>query len=578
MPLKLDWTPYKNGIFQAAVSKVAVPKIASADQLFVNGVRQVLARYPNFDPKIANYGGYAADALSPERIKRWAHPDTAVLHALHGSAWGDMHFRVTGVDAGGNAILQGGWQNNRASGPSNDVRFVENVFEELDAPGDWFFDRDKSMLYFMPPAGLDLTKARVELAGLKNLVEFRGSREEPVRYITLDGLAFRHSARTFMEKYEPLLRSDWSIYRGGAVLFEGTEDCAIRNADFDNLGGNAVFFSGYNRRAAAVSGSRFTEIGASAVCFVGEPSAVRSPTAWNKPPEWSTIDRKPGPKTDDYPADCRVEDCLMFHLGTVEKQVAGVQISMSARIMVSHCSIYDVPRAGINIGEGTFGGHTIEFCDVFDTVKETGDHGSFNSWGRDRYWDIQGKSLDELVAQFPDFPKWDAVEPVTLRNNRWRCDHGWDIDLDDGSTNYRIVNNLCLHGGIKNREGFDRTVENNIMVDNSFHPHVWYKNCRGAFRHNIVMGEYQAIGMSHCTRPKWITTCSATRGRWQPCSRNITPTPIPSPGIQNSSTRPRETIAWPTIRRPSRSDSRIFRWTNSASSRRGSARKRRRRS
>ena len=23
-----------------------------------------------------------------------------------------------------------------------------------------------------------------------------------------------------------------------------------------------------------------------------------------------------------------------------------------------------------------------------------------------------------------------------LRNNRWRCDHGWDIDLDDGSTNY----------------------------------------------------------------------------------------------------------------------------------------------
>jgi hypothetical protein len=28
----------------------------------------------------------------------------------------------------------------------------------------------------------------------------------------------------------------------------------------------------------------------------------------------------------------------------------------------------------------------IEFCDVFVTVKETGDHGSFNSWGRDRYW------------------------------------------------------------------------------------------------------------------------------------------------------------------------------------------------
>ena len=59
---------------------------------------------------------------------------------------------------------------------------------------------------------------------------------------------------------------------------------------------------------------------------------------------------------------------------------------MAARISVSHCSMYNVPRAGINIGDGTFGGHVIEYCDVFNTVLETGDHGSFNSWGRDRYW------------------------------------------------------------------------------------------------------------------------------------------------------------------------------------------------
>ncbi len=59
---------------------------------------------------------------------------------------------------------------------------------------------------------------------------------------------------------------------------------------------------------------------------------------------------------------------------------------MAQGITIRHCSIYDVPRAGINFGDGCWGGHVIEFCDVFDTVKETGDHGSFNSWGRDRYW------------------------------------------------------------------------------------------------------------------------------------------------------------------------------------------------
>ncbi len=92
------------------------------------------------------------------------------------------------------------------------------------------------------------------------------------------------------------------------------------------------------------------------------------------------------------------------------------------------------------------------------------------------------------------------VKPIVLANNRWRCDHGWDIDLDDGSSNYIITNNLCLRGGIKNREGFGRVVENNIMVDNGYHPHVWYAECGDIFRRNIVRTEYQPANMH---RPPW---------------------------------------------------------------------------
>jgi len=74
-----------------------------------------------------------------------------------------------------------------------------------------------------------------------------------------------------------------------------------------------------------------------------------------------------------------------------------------------------------------------------------------------------------------------------------RCDHGWDIDLDDGSSNYLIYNNLCLNGGIKLREGVKRVVENNIIINNTFHPHVWFKNSNDAFRHNIVSAGYLPI-------------------------------------------------------------------------------------
>jgi hypothetical protein len=104
------------------------------------------------------------------------------------------------------------------------------------------------------------------------------------------------------------------------------------------------------------------------------------------------------------------------------------------------------------------------------------------------------------VRQVPGLPRLDAVKPVILRNNRWRCDHGWDIDLDDGSSNYIITNNLCLHGGIKNREGYGRVVENNIMVGAGFDPHVWLEAGGDIFRRNIVWREYAPAAMP---APPW---------------------------------------------------------------------------
>ncbi|MEK6239363.1 MAG: right-handed parallel beta-helix repeat-containing protein, partial [Planctomycetales bacterium] len=358
---------------------------------------------------------------------------------------------------------------------------------------EWLLDSNKNTLYFRPPEGLDLAKAKIETAQLKHLFEFQGSLSNPVKFVTLRGLTMRHARRTFMEIKEPLLRSDWCIYRGGAVLMDGVEDCAISDCEIDGVGGNAIFVSNYARRVQ-VTGCKIAEVGGNGVCFVGDPDAVRSPRfEYGQTFHFEKIDRTPGPKTENYPRDCRVHDCLITRIGRVHKQSAAVQISMSQGLTVSHCSIYDVPRAGINISEGTWNGHLIEFCDVFDTVKETGDHGSFNSWGRDRFWHLGGCDLKE----HPELPLLDAQTKTVLRNNRWRCDHGWDIDLDDGSTNYHIYNNLCLNGGIKNREGFHRLVENNVMVNNGFHPHVWYEQSGDVFRRNIVFRNYRPARMSN---------------------------------------------------------------------------------
>jgi hypothetical protein len=490
------WKPYRDGILQTPI-----PPGTDTDQLFVNGQRQILARYPNYDAHAKYLNGWTEDAISPGRVKRWADPRGGYLHALHEYLWGSLHHEITGKDANGNLTYEGGWQTNRPAPMHKQYRFVENIFEELDAPGEWFLDKKQNILYYYPPHGLDLKNAVVEVVRLKHLVEMRGSAQSPVKWIDLHNFTFRHTLRTFMETREPLLRSDWCIYRGGALFFTGTEDCHVEECMFDQLGGNCIFVNKYNRRFHALR-CHLAEACANGIAFVGDPEAVRSPLFnYTQRHSIDELDLTPGPKSNNYPKDCTVEDCLIYRTGRVEKQTAPIEIDMAHRITVRHVSAYDVPRAGINIGDGCWGGHHIDFCDIFDTVKETGDHGSFNSWGRDRWWETKGIDFDTLLdGKYASLPVLDAIEPNTLSNSRWRCDHGWDIDLDDGSTNYRIYNNLCLNGGLKLREGFYRVCENNVQVNNSLHAHVWFNDSQDVFRGNIVFTPYQPIRMRQWTQ------------------------------------------------------------------------------
>ena len=59
----LNWQPFTNGIFQTQV-----PADLQTEEIFINSERQILARYPNFDPKSQYFDGFAADAISPERV------------------------------------------------------------------------------------------------------------------------------------------------------------------------------------------------------------------------------------------------------------------------------------------------------------------------------------------------------------------------------------------------------------------------------------------------------------------------------------------------------------------------------
>ena len=477
VPLTGEWEDMGGGVYRT-------PTDRPADALYIGGEKYTMARYPKYNPVIPIFGGFSARVGTREKAAEWQDPRGGYIHAMHSHNWGGYTYKILGKDGEGELILTGGHQNNRPMGMHPDFRYAENIKEEMTEPGEWFFDEPNGYVYVIPRPGADLGQA--EIAVNACLLRLEGCEGVAVR-----GITFAHTRRAFMEEYEPLLRSDWTIWRGGVLYLRGCAHCRVEECTFEDLGSNALFADGKNRDIR-VERSRFSNIGASAVCFVGRSDSVRNPLfRCGQTQSLADISRKPGPRSQNYPRDCSVEDCLIERVGVVEKQATGVEISMAARITVRNCTLAHTSRAAINISEGTFGGHRIEGCDVFDTVKETGDHGSFNSWGRDRFWQLTDLPDEEAHK----YAFLDCVEENVIWGNRFRCDRGWDIDLDDGSSRYEIAYNLCLNGGIKLREGFGRHVHHNITVNNSIHTHVWYPRSGDVVEDNLVFRPYMPILM-----------------------------------------------------------------------------------
>ncbi len=515
--LECNWVPYKDGIMMCRLA--ADKRIQSPfTQLFVDGKRQIRARYPNYDAKNPLVWGdgyldiagaaesWPATEFSFDPVtftkKKWARPQEAVVHIFPLDYWGILQWQVKDIDWNSHAVKLGwgGFQLNAlefgiaatglgktqlyaADSGVNALKsrfYIENVFEELDAPGEWYFDSEKQSLYYMPAAGVNLRHAKVEAPLLEQLIAFRGSQQDPVHHVRIAGFRLAHTASTFLKQYEAPSRGDWTIHRGGTVFFEGAEDCGVENCFFDAVGGNAVFISNYNRHVT-VSGNKFTEAGDSAVALVGSENLVQGT---NHP----------------VPTENLITNNLIHDCGAFGKQIAGVFLSIALRNTISHNLMYNLPRAAICINDGWGGGHIVEFNEIHDTVRETTDHGPFNSWGRGRFWCFEqnhgpnshGSGYHENERDYLFYyPEEDGYVNI-IRNNYFHEDpsktmHG--IDLDDGSSHDHIYNNLCVGLGITQSCGDYRTVENNIFVNPSQGLVFWasFEHNHDHFNRNIVV-------------------------------------------------------------------------------------------
>jgi hypothetical protein len=369
-------------------------------------------------------------------LSNWSKPSTGFVHTFQGPYWGSWVFEIASSNSTDNTILfgRGGFQ--EAHGWDHGGPFyVSNIFEELDSPNEWFLDKDTRTLYFMP----NETMPNVFVASqIPCLISVSGSGiENPGSNIVIRGLTLTQTTNTYMRDYMVPSGGDWSVHRGGTIFLTNTKNITITNNLFMQLGSNAIAVIDYND-ANTISLNEFVWLGESGIILIGTTNGID------------------GYSVASQPANTLIQSNIFHEIGIYIKQTSPVLITVSRIITVMGNLMFNMPRAGVNINDGFYGNHTISHNVIFNTVRETSDHGSINTWDRQPYLTDAVQSGIPSLRQHENY-----IHHNTLFSNYRSL---YPIDHDDGSCFYEDSYNFLVYGGSKNYLGHSKVNHHQIYA------------------------------------------------------------------------------------------------------------------
>ena len=376
--------------------------------------------------------------------RTWSKPSTGVVHAFHCQHWGGWQFKLDKRDNDSQTLTwsHGGFQEARGCDYGAEW-YVENIFEELDSPGEWFFDYDTRKLYLYPNSTLP---NEVVGTNLNVLISIKGSQTNPVKNITISDITLAHTATTFLLDYEVPSGGDWTVHREAALVAEGIEGVKVSNCLFYSPGGNGLLLNNYVR-GAVIEDNEFVWVGDNAIVAVGSTQLMDG--------------------TDgNQPRGTKVVGNLVHEVGVFGKQVCAYVQSLACETQLIGNVFFNGPRAGININDGFGGGNVLKNNLLFNFVRDTLDHGPINTWDRQPYLTTLLDGTIPSLTQAESF-----ITQNLVIGNYYSL---WPIDHDDGTCYYTDKYNVIAYGGAKYYLGHSKVVANNLYIypdapRNSYH-------------------------------------------------------------------------------------------------------------
>jgi hypothetical protein len=230
---------------------------------------------------------------------------------------------------------------------------------------------------------------------------------------------------------------DWSVHRGGTFFLTNTENVTITQNLLIQLGSIGVAAID-NNKATAITLNEFVWLADSGIILVGTTNGID------------------GYSVASQPANILIQSNIIHETGIYVKQSAPLLISVSRSVSVIGNVMFNMPRAAININDGYYGNHTITYNVIFNTVRETSDHGPINTWDRQPYL------TDALQSGIPSLRQHENyIHHNTLFSNYRAI---YPIDHDDGSCFYEDSYNFLIYGGSKNYLGYSKINHHEIYA------------------------------------------------------------------------------------------------------------------
>eukprot|EP01083_Nonionella_stella_P076021 206964_1 len=365
--------------------------------------------------------------------------ENGIVHAWHPDHWATWMFEIDSKQYDpiqqNIMFLKGGYQGARGAGGASEF-YVENIFEELDDAHEWYFNITTQMLYYYSNySGLDVNKdLRFERTDLKLLFNLSNTTD-----ITLRGLVLRDTAHTFMDPHGMPSGGDWALQRTGAIYIENSDNIRIENNLLTRLDGIGISINKYARNITIyrneIAWNGATSIAAWGDTYQPNDSLVSS---------WGMgYDGTRGTQ----PRFLNISYNYVHELGLWEKQSSFYFEAKSCQNYIGYNIFFNGPRAGINFNDGFGGGSVVHKNLLFNTCRESGDHGPINTWDRQVYvTKVRDGKTPSTIKQ------WDIIHQNFIIAN---YHSSMAIDNDDGSCYYHSYHNFLVYSpcGLKNNFG-----------------------------------------------------------------------------------------------------------------------------